>query len=46
LFTFFNRYLGRIIQQLQSHLMRGCNHTTPAVAITPLCPDTKPANFA
>jgi hypothetical protein len=41
LFTFFNRYLGRIIQQLQSHLMRGCNHTTPAVAITPLCPDTK-----
>jgi hypothetical protein len=31
----FNRYLGRIIQQLQSHLMRGCNHTTPAVAITP-----------
>jgi hypothetical protein len=26
---------------LQSHLMRGCNHTTPAVAITPLCPDTK-----
>jgi hypothetical protein len=21
--------------------MRGCNHTTPAVAITPICPDTK-----